>query len=83
MSHGTPVIASDIPIFREVGHDAVSYVHPDSPSEFADAVRRLEEPEVWKAHSLRSVERAAEFSWDHSARQLVQLAEEAARINRR
>ena len=35
MSHGTPVIASDIPIFREVGDDAVSYVHPDSPAEFA------------------------------------------------
>jgi glycosyltransferase involved in cell wall biosynthesis len=61
----------------------VTYVHPDSPSEFAEAVRRLEEPEVWKALSLRSVERAAEFSWDHSARRLVQLAEEAAGINRR
>jgi glycosyltransferase involved in cell wall biosynthesis len=83
MSHGTPVIASDIPIFREVGHGAVSYVHPDSPSEFAEAVRRLEQPEVWKAQSQRSVERAAEFSWAHSARQLVRLAEEAARINRR
>lgn len=83
MSHGTPVIASDIPIFREVGQDAVTYVHPDSPSEFAEAVRRLEQAEVWKALSRRSVERAAEFSWDHSARQLVDLAEEAARINRR
>jgi glycosyltransferase involved in cell wall biosynthesis len=83
MSHGTPVIASDIPIFREVGHTAVSYVHPDSPAEFAAAVRRLEDAEVWKAQSRRSVDRAAEFSWDHSARQLLQLAEEAARINSR
>lgn len=83
MSHGTPVIASDIPIFREVGHDAVSYVHPDSPSAFAEAVRSLEEPELWKARSRRSVERAAEFSWTHSARQLVQLAEEAAAIRDR
>ena len=38
MSHGTPVIASDIPIFREVGGDAVGYVHPDSPAEFAAAI---------------------------------------------
>ena len=44
MSHGTPVIASDIPIFREVGDDAVSYVHPDSPSEFAEAVRDARGP---------------------------------------
>jgi glycogen synthase len=46
-------------------------------------VRRLEQADVWKALSRRSVERAAEFSWDHSARQLVDLAEEAARISRR
>jgi glycosyltransferase involved in cell wall biosynthesis len=76
MSHGTPVIASDIPIFREVGHDAISYVHPDSPSEFADAVRKLEDPTVWEERSRRSVERAAEFSWDHSAARLLDVAEE-------
>ena len=80
MSHGTPVIASDIPIFREVGDDAVSYVHPDSPAEFAAAVRRLEEAELWKARSRRSVERAADFSWDHSARRLVDLAAEAVAL---
>lgn len=76
MSHGTPVIASDIPIFREVGGDAITYVHPDSPSEFAAAVRALEDPAVWDVQSRRSVERAAEFSWDHSALQLMQVAEE-------
>ncbi len=80
MSHGTPVIASDIPIFREVGDDAVSYVHPDSPAEFAAAVRRLEDPELWKARSRRSVERAADFSWNHSARRLVDLAAEAVAL---
>jgi glycosyltransferase involved in cell wall biosynthesis len=80
MSHGTPVIASDIPIFREVGADAVSYVHPDSPAEFADAVRKLEQPELWKARSRRAVERAADFSWDESARRLVELAEQAVAL---
>ena len=77
MSHGTPVIASDIPIFREVGGDAVSYVHPDSPAEFAAAVRELEDPDFWKSRSRRSVERAAGFSWDESARRLLAAAEEA------
>ena len=43
MALGTPVIASDIPIFREVGGDAVSYVHPESPAEFAAAVTALGE----------------------------------------
>ena len=83
MSHGTPVIASDIPIFREVGGDAVSYVHPDSPAEFAAAVRALEEPDLWKGRSRRSVERAADFSWDESARRLVDVAEEAVALRAR
>jgi glycosyltransferase involved in cell wall biosynthesis len=80
MSHGTPVIASDIPIFREVGGDAVSYVHPDSPAAFAAAVRKLEEPDLWKERSRRSVERAADFSWDESARRLLGAAEEAVAL---
>jgi glycosyltransferase involved in cell wall biosynthesis len=83
MSHGTPVIASDIPIFREVGDDAVSYVHADSSSEFAGAVRELEDPDLWKARSRRSVERAADFSWDESARRLVAVAEEAVALRSR
>jgi glycosyltransferase involved in cell wall biosynthesis len=83
MSHGTPVIASDIPIFREVGADAVSYVDPASPSAFAAAVRGLEEPAVWKARSSRAVQRAAEFSWDESARRLLQAAEEAVALRAR
>ena len=77
------MIASDIPIFREVGGDAVSYVRPDSPAEFAEAVRQLEEPELWKARSLRSVERAGDFSWDESARSLLRLAEEAVALRAR
>ncbi|MEE2523356.1 glycosyltransferase family 1 protein [Pseudarthrobacter sp. J75] len=76
MSVGTPVIASDIPIFREVGGDAVSYVDPGSPAAFAAAVRRLDDAERWQEASLLSVKRAGEFSWEDSARQLVSVAEE-------
>jgi len=83
MSHGTPVIASDIPIFREVGGEAVSYVDPDSPSGFAAAVRALEEPDRWKDRSGRSVQRAAEFSWDASAQRLLAAAEEAVALRTR
>jgi glycosyltransferase involved in cell wall biosynthesis len=74
MSLGTPVIASDIPIFREVGGHAASYVAPDSASEFAAAVQKLRDQEHWQEVSRLSVARAAEFSWDESARQLVDVA---------
>ena len=76
MSLGTPVIASDIPIFREVGGDAALYVDPASPEQFAGAVHTLQENVRWQDFSRRSVVRAAEFSWDESARQLVDVAHE-------
>lgn len=74
MALGTPVVASDIPIFREVGADAASYVDPASPAEFAAAVQKLRNDTHWQDVSRRSVARAAEFSWDESARQLVEVA---------
>ncbi len=74
MALGTPVIASDIPIFREVGGDAASYVDPASPRQFAEAVKKLQDRERWEETSRRSVERAGEFNWDESARQLVDVA---------
>jgi glycosyltransferase involved in cell wall biosynthesis len=85
MSLGTPVIASDIPIFREVGGHAASYVAPDSASEFAAAVQKLRDQEHWQEVSRLSVARAAEFSWDESARQLVDVAHDigAARSRRK
>jgi glycosyltransferase involved in cell wall biosynthesis len=76
MAVGTPVIASDIPIFREVGSDAAIYVDPESPGQFADAVRQLQDERHWQEMSRRSLARAAEFSWDESARQLVDAAHE-------
>ncbi|GAA3280055.1 glycosyltransferase family 1 protein [Paenarthrobacter aurescens] len=76
MALGTPVIASDIPIFREVGGDAVSYVHPESPAEFAAAVTALGEEPLWQERSRKSVERAGHFNWEASARQLLSAAEE-------
>ncbi|MFK0000954.1 glycosyltransferase family 4 protein [Paenarthrobacter sp. NPDC090522] len=83
MALGTPVIASDIPIFREVGADAVSYVDPGSPADFAAAVAALDDEALWQQRSRRSVERAADFNWDESARQLLAAAEEAVALRKR
>jgi glycosyltransferase involved in cell wall biosynthesis len=74
MALGTPVIASDIPIFREVGGKVASYVDPASATEFAAAVKKLRDDEHWQEVSRLSVARAREFSWDESARQLVDVA---------
>lgn len=75
MSVGTPVIATDMPIFREVGSDAISYVDPDSPDKFAQAVTELTSPDAWTAASKAGVQRAGFYTWTKSARQLIELAE--------
>lgn len=76
MALGTPVVASDTAIFREVGGTAASYVPADSAAGFAAAVRALEDPEVWRERSAASVHQAATFSWERSARELMDVADE-------
>ena len=79
MSVGTPVVASDIPIFREVSGGAAVLVDPDNPEAFAAAVLALGEPQRWRQVSASGLRRAAEYSWDTSAGQLIEAAQEAAR----
>jgi len=73
MALGTPVVVSDIPIFREIGEDAAVYVDPSSAKSIAEGVRSLEDPERWRALSARARVRAAAYSWRDSARVLLEL----------
>jgi glycosyltransferase involved in cell wall biosynthesis len=71
MAGGTPVVVSDIDIFREIGADAALYFDPRDPRSFAAAVRRLEDPTEWSRLSALSRKRAGDFSWDRSAAALL------------
>jgi glycosyltransferase involved in cell wall biosynthesis len=75
MGVGTPVVVSDIPIFREIGGDVAEYFDPSSPSAVAAAVRRLEAR--WDAASQASLAQAARFRWQDSAEQVVRAVERA------
>ena len=74
MAVGTPVIAADTPIFREVGGDAALYVDPDDPSAFTAAVRTLASADQWHTASRAGREQAGTYSWDRSAEQLLEAA---------
>lgn len=73
MSVGTPVVVSDIPIFREIGGQAALYAPADDPEAFAAAVRRLEDADEWSRRSIASRAEAARFDWDRSAGVLLEV----------
>lgn len=79
MSVGTPVVVSDIPIFREIGGDAARYVSPNSPDEIADAVTALGDPATWAAASAAARAQAATFDWDRSAAELLTVLDRVVR----
>ena len=67
-----PVIAGDIPALREVGGDAVCYVHPEDLDAQASALVRLaEDPAFGEGLRIRGPERAGLFSWERSASALA------------
>jgi glycosyltransferase involved in cell wall biosynthesis len=75
MSRSIPVVLSDIEIFREVASEAGHFFDPESPSEFALAVKRLEAIGSWQKASKTGLERARAFSWDESAEKLNLLSQ--------
>jgi glycosyltransferase involved in cell wall biosynthesis len=78
MQLGTPVVVSDIPVFREVGADAAAFVDPDDVAGFVTAVRELDDPDCWAERSAAARSRAARYTWDASARILLALLERTA-----
>ncbi|MBG6182690.1 glycosyltransferase involved in cell wall biosynthesis [Arthrobacter sp. CAN_A214] len=82
MAAGTPVVAADTPIFREVGGSAAILVDPDDPAAFTAAIRALGDHDRWDRAATEGRARAAAYSWERSARQLLDAAEEALRLHR-
>jgi glycosyltransferase involved in cell wall biosynthesis len=83
MAGGTPVVVSDIPIFREIGEDAATYFDPHDPRSFAAAVRSLEDPAAWARRSRQSIARSQDFSWVKSAAALLEALEAVHQARRR
>ncbi|WP_350349896.1 glycosyltransferase family 1 protein [Agromyces sp. G08B096] len=73
MRVGTPVVVSDIPIFREIGGDAALYFDADDPRALVAALGRLEQDGEWERRSDASLTQASRFTWASSAERLLEL----------
>jgi len=78
MSVGTPIVVSDIPIFREIGGSAGIYADPHDPVAFASAVKILDSSADWMRHSTAAREQATLFDWDRSADVLYEVLRRVA-----
>lgn len=73
MAHGTPVICSDIAIFREIGGGAALRFRPGDARQFASCVLELSKPSVWQQRSVAALAQAENFSWKESSAALNNL----------
>ncbi len=81
MSVGAPLVASDIPVLREVGGDAAVYVPPREPEAWADALADLLADEARRAElAERGLERSRRFDWSRTAEGTVAVWKAAAGI---
>jgi glycosyltransferase involved in cell wall biosynthesis len=73
MRLGTPVVVSDIPIFREIGGDAALFFDAGNPEALVAALWSLERDGEWERRSAASVAVAGRYTWASSAEQLLDL----------
>jgi glycosyltransferase involved in cell wall biosynthesis len=72
MAAGAPVVTSQVSSLPEVGGDAVVYVRPEDEQSIGGALERLLlSPEERARLSQRGRVRAAEYSWERTARELL------------
>lgn len=79
MASGTPVIASDLPVCKEICRDVALYFAPDDVGGLVGHMQQLLcDVNLRNRLVQRGRERAEDFSWDESARRLVEVFEELA-----
>jgi glycosyltransferase involved in cell wall biosynthesis len=77
MSSGLPVVASDLPVHREICGDAGIYFPRFSPDALAERIMQLQEsPDLAEKLSRNGLRRARDFSWSEHVERLVGLAQD-------
>lgn len=84
LASGLPVVASDLPVLREVGGRAAVYRAVGDVRAWAEAAAGLlrergAEPARWESRRADGVSHASRFSWDEYARRMASIYCELAR----
>jgi len=75
MASKLPVVASDLPVHREICGPAALYFHRFSPDKLAGQILRLaNSPDLRTELSSRGFARSRDFSWAKHVNQLLALA---------
>lgn len=79
MACGTPVVSSNASCLPEVAGDAAALVDPDDMEGFSHAMEHVLAEGTGAAMRERGLRRAAEFSWDRTARETLGVYERVLR----
>jgi glycosyltransferase involved in cell wall biosynthesis len=80
MSSGLPVVASDLPVHREICGDAALYFPRFSPEALADRILQIQEsPDLASTLSIHGRRRSRDFSWAEHVERLVVIARQLLR----
>jgi len=83
MSSGLPVVASDLPVHREICGDAGVFFPRFSAAALAERVLQIQQsPELAENLSRNGLRRSRDFSWSEHVERLLALAEELVRAHR-
>jgi alpha-1,3-rhamnosyl/mannosyltransferase len=83
MAAGAPVVTSDVSSLPEVGGDAVAYADPRDTASIAGALERLLTDAAERARlAAAGPRRAAGFSWDRTAAEMLAALQAAAASTR-
>ena len=79
LAAGVPVVASDLPVVREVAAEAALYAPPTEVEAWVRQVERLlDDPDLARRLAQAGRERAARFTWEAAAEAYVAIFREAA-----
>jgi len=79
MACGTPVVASGVSSLPEVVGDAAILINPENVFDIARGIHEVLLDDALRAAMIcRGREQAARFSWEHTARQVLEIYRDAA-----